>query len=38
MNKDSIEFDNEADARQYVEECWADMELASMEYSDMNII
>lgn len=38
MNKDSIEFDNEADARQYVEECWADMELASMECSDRNMI
>lgn len=38
MNKSDIEFYNEVDAQQYVDECWADMELASMEYSDMNMI
>lgn len=38
MNKGNIEFDNDTDAQQYVEECLADMQLASMEYSDMNMI
>ena len=38
MNKDNIEFDNEVDAQQYVDECWADMELASMDCYDMNMI
>jgi len=38
MNKSDIEFDNDTDAQQYIDECWADMELASMECSDMTMI
>ena len=38
MNKGNIEFDNDADAQQYVDEYLADMELASMECSDRNMI
>lgn len=38
MSKGNIEFNNDTDAQQYVEECLADMQLASMEHSDMNMI
>lgn len=38
MSKGNIEFDNKVDAQQYVDECWADMELALVEHSDMNMI
>lgn len=38
MNKVNVEFNNDADAKQYVEECLADMQLALVEHSDMNMI